>query len=288
MTRSLEHPVTGETTRPRQDRIGDLAGILSAGPTSFEIPRIARRVNPRKVKPFDGGKLAIPYAEPDWDDFKPPHSNKFGSSLPAYKKAHQMSVLKYRLALADWRKRERARIEEYNAAKAAYDEAMRERITAHNQRAQRVNDGVRNGDPRSVVSYVQAALSAESVFPEWLRVHRVLDYRPSARELTMHLELPPRDVLPEGSYEERAEMYEELIVAVTLRCLRECFLAGPPRIVNRARVIASVQGRRLVHVRAERSAFNDLNIEQLDPVYALHQCGARISPDPYALVPIPD
>ncbi|GIG71302.1 hypothetical protein [Phytomonospora endophytica] len=287
MTRSLERLARRETesATDRGGRLTEITAILSDGPVSIDVPRIAQLVDPKRVKPFDGGKLAIPYAEPEWDDFKPPHSNKFGSSLPSYKKAHQMSVLKYRLALTDWRKRERARIEEYNVARTAYEQGIERRIDTHNKRAFRVIHGVRNGDPEAVVVYSNAAL-AESTFPEWLRVGRTLSYRPSARELTMTVELPPREVLPGGTFDERAEMYEALLVLLTLRCLRDGFLAGPPRIVNSVRIVGVVGNRRLVAVRAERAAFGDLNLESIDPTYALTQLGAQLSPDPYGLVPI--
>ncbi|HEY1175461.1 MAG TPA: hypothetical protein VGF17_04835 [Phytomonospora sp.] len=287
MTRSLDRlaPRETESATDRDGRLAEITAIMSEGPVAIDVPRIAQLVDPKRVKPFDGGKLAIPYAEPEWDDFKPPHSNKFGSSLPSYKKAHQMSVLKYRLALTDWRKRERARIEEYGAARTAYEQGIERRIEAHNRRAFRVIHGVRNGDPEAVVVYTNAAL-AESVFPDWLRIGRTLAYRPSARELTMTVELPPREVLPEGTFDERAEMYEALLVRLTLRCLRDGFLASPPRIVNNLRIIGLVGDRRLVVVRAERAVFGDLNLESIDPTYALTQLGAQLSPDPYGLVPV--
>jgi len=287
MTRSLERLAHRETGSASDDggRLAEITAIMSDGPVAIDVPRIAQIVDPKRVKPFEGGKLAIPYAEPDWDDFKPPHSNKFGSSLPSYKKAHQMSVLKYRLALTDWRKRERARIEEYTAARTAYEQGIERRIDAHNKRAFRIIHSVRNGDPEAVVVYADAALD-ESVFPDWLPVGRALSYRPSARELTMTVELPPREVLPEGTFDERAEMYEALLVQVTLRCLRDGFLASPPRIVNSVRIVGVVGDRRLVAVRAERAPFGDLNLESIDPTYALTQLGAQLSPDPYGLVPV--
>lgn len=287
MTRSLERLAHRESGSATGDggRLAEITAIMSDGPASVDVPRIAQIVDPKRVKPFDGGKLAIPYAEPDWDDFKPPHSNKFGSSLPSYKKAHQMSVLKYRLALTDWRKRERARIEEYTAARTAYEQGIERRIEAHNKRAFRIIHSVRNGDPEAVVVYTNAALE-ESTFPDWLQVDRTLSYRPSARELTMTVELPPREVLPGGTYDERAEMYEALLVLITLRCLRDGFLASPPRIVNSVRIVGAVGDRRLVAVRAERAPFEDLNLESIDPTYALTQLGAQLSPDPYGLVPV--
>ncbi|MEV0645068.1 hypothetical protein AB0I28_07365 [Phytomonospora sp. NPDC050363] len=287
MTRSLERAAQRETesATDRGGRLAEINMILGDGPRSIDVPKIAQQVDPKRVRQFDGGKLAIPYAEPDWDDFKPPHSNKFGSSLPSYKKAHQMSVLKYRLALTDWRKRECARLEEYNAERAAYDEGIRKRIETHNARAERILEGVRNGDPAEVVRYTHSAL-AESTFPEWLSVRRDLSYRPSARELTMTVELPPREVLPEGTSDERAEMYEALLVQLTLRCLRDVFLATPPRIVNSVRVIGEIEGLRLVVVRTERTPFTDLNLESIDPTYALTQLGAQLSSDPYQLVPV--
>lgn len=288
MTRSLERLAHRGTESATGDggRLAEITAIMSDGPVAMDVPRIAQIVDPKRVKPFDGGKLAIPYAEPDWEDFKPPHSNKFGSSLPSYKKAHQMSVLKYRLALTDWRKRERARIEEYTAARTAYEQGIERRIEAHNKRAFRIIHSVRNGDPEAVVVYANAALAESTSFPDWMPVERTLSYRPSARELTMRVELPPREVLPEGTFDERAEMYEALLVQVTLRCLRDGFLASPPRIVNSVRIVGAVGDRRLSVVRAERAPFEDLNLESIDPMYALTQLGAQLSPDPYGLVPV--
>lgn len=280
MTRSLER--SAQTGSP--DPIADIAAILTAGPTSVEVPKLFRHVDPRRVKPFDPGRMAIPYAEPEWADFKPGASGKFGSSLPAYKKAHQTSVLKYRLALTDWRKRERERIAELNAAKVKYDEQMRARIEAHDLRADRLTAALRAGDPATVLRFVTMSLEA-STFPEWLAVERSYTYRPSARELTVRVEVPPRELLPEGDDDERAEWFESLVVRLTLRCMRDAFLGSPDKVVDRVRVFAMADEVCLSYVRSERSVFTGVDLDH-DPVFSLFQLGGELSPEPYALKPI--
>lgn len=281
MTRSLERPAqTGSIGDP----IADIAAILTSGPPSVEIPKLFRHVDPGRVKPFDPGRLAIPYAEPEWASFKPTAGGRF-SALAAYKKAHQESVLKYRLALTDWRKRERERIASLNDAKTKHDEQMRARIDAHDTRADRLNAALYSGDPPTVLRFVTMSL-AESTFPEWLSVERSYTYRPSARELTVRIEIPPRELLPEGDDDERAEWFESLVVRLTLRCVKDAFLGSPEKIVDRVRAFAMVDEACLSFVRTERATFAEVDLEQLDPVFSLFQLGGELSPEPYALKPI--
>ena len=128
-------------------------------------------------------------------------------------------------------------------------------------------------------------------------------------ELVVEFELPPKNVVPDvrgyryvkardaidalpRPQNEVKQRYKRLVACVALRTLHEIFTATPPEVVEAVvfngrlsndRATGKPSRPHLVSVSAERSVFEDLVLEAVEPAACLTRLNALVSPNPYDL-----
>jgi hypothetical protein len=137
-------------------------------------------------------------------------------------------------------------------------------------------------------------------------------YRPESRQLDSECVLPDPDVVPAvRRYRyvpavddirrqflpevELRERYADCVAQIAVSALFDLFTCLDPDVVDvvrldaRARVAPyfDVAGPHVLSVVATRQAWTALRPGEQDPLAVLAALGARVSPDPYAGVPVP-
>lgn len=297
--------------------VEELEGILRTGlqrPGRLDVTSLYRKPRTPELK------LPPPVPEPE---FVAPLAPGIVSRLFGGQKRYQrdLEVAQQRhqeqLAAAQHQERERQRQE---AAKRQEHEATIRRIQAESQRHNDVLAAIELGvtarDKASVEQYLERVLHAvplPSKFPQNTEVI----FSPTAEQVVVQFELPPREVVPtvrayqyvQRSDEERtsnrppkevAAVYRSVVSQVALLCLRNLFQSddkldtigfnGHVHAVNPATGVREFPCMVSVHVES-KSFLPDENLAAVTAEACLQKLGAIISPHPYeheAIEPILD
>ncbi|NEB09495.1 restriction endonuclease [Streptomyces coelicoflavus] len=154
-----------------------------------------------------------------------------------------------------------------------------------------VIDGVGRREPDAVTEYFSAALYTSTAWPEGFPRRVAMAYDPAARQLVLDWELPPADVVPQSKYVrymyaadqyketprpvgQRRALYKEVVAQCMLLVLHELFAADEPGALESVALNGFVDGHDpttgrpdrifLATVMAERSAFRELHLAQVD------------------------
>ena len=280
-----------------------LTSVLPLRPLSFDrlmaVPRIPE---------FDPGPLGPAPPAPDWNDFAPDPPAGLGRLLGA-RSGRQMTEARTRFeaAQAEHRKQTAERRRALAAAKARYDRKVTEeraKAVARNAYVTGRQSAFAARDAEAVQWFVGCVLRA-SKYPDGFPREYQVAYRPEHREVAVEFELPPRRVVPEArayryvkardvvepvprQESEISQCYERLVSWVALRTLHEIFSATPPDVVQavaftgRVSTVDRSTGKslspELLSVSAERSAFDDLVLAEVDPAACLARLNALVSP----------
>src|SRR5580693_6050351 len=274
-----------EQTAAVQEQIKSLEEVLTSvlplPPMSFD-----RLMATPRTPAFDPGPLGVAVPGPDWSDFapaKPAGLLRFLGRTARFKRQREQALA---VARAKYHKKvTEARAEA--AARNAY-------VTSH-------QSAFTTGEAESVAWFARCVLRASRYPDGFPREYQVTYDRP-ARNVTVEFELPAQHVVPlVRSYRyvkagdviepvsrpehEISQRYDRLISAIALRTMHEIFSATAPEVVRAVSFTGYVSttdqatGKpvrpHLLAVSAERSAFEDLVLAEVDPA----TCLARLEAD---------
>jgi restriction system protein len=256
--------------------VGDiLAGALRREPFGFERLRV-----PTETPRFDPGPLGVAVPAPSWDDFAPVRPGGISRIVRPGRYRGRVSAARARFAAAgsEHARADAERQRALAAAKAKYDR----KVTEHRAKAVRRN---------AFVAARQAAFAAgEATAVEWF-AERILAASPYPKDFPRSRSVSCQDgaavvefELPRESVVTGAD-YEWVTACIALRTLHEIFQATPAdlvaTVVFNGWVVApdpatGQLGRaELLSVRADRAAFGELNLAEVDPVACVsHLCRA--------------
>ena len=280
-----------------------LTSVLPLRPLSFD-----RLLAAPRVPEFDPGPLGSALPEPDWDDFAPVPPGGLERLLGASRRqARQLAEAQARFeaAQAEHRRLEAERRQALAVAKARYDRKVTEeraKTAARNTYVTSRQSAFAAGDAEAVQWFVSCVLRASRYPDGFPREHQVA-YDPQNREVAVDFELPPRSAVPPvrayryvkardviepvpRQESEISQGHERLVACVALRTLHEIFGATPPGVVRAvafagwASTVDRATGQpvrlELVSASAERPAFGELVLAEVDPVTCLAHITALV------------
>ncbi|MFK4117562.1 restriction endonuclease [Streptomyces longwoodensis] len=278
-------------TQELEAQVESLRGLLATG-TRAPAFRADALLRTEEVAPFAPGALAQPLPMPHPDAYPP------RSAWTAHQRAQAQAEARARFE-QDWyaaQAAEARRQQQLAAYQREYErqtEAHRTEVRRHNAGVTEVTDGVRRGEPDAVVEFFSAALYAATAWPEGFPRQVGAAYDPAARHLVVDWELPGFGVVPEakavrysaadGGFKESARpvtqrraLYREVLAQSVLLVLHQLFAADPFGALSCVTLNGFVDepdpatGQRghivLATVMAERSVFDGLRLEVVDPV----------------------
>ncbi|MFF1278399.1 restriction endonuclease [Streptomyces marokkonensis] len=281
-------------TEELEAQVASLQGLLATG---CQVPafRASSLMRAEDIPPFDPGPLAWPVRMPD------PNQYQAQGGWTANRQAQAQAEARARFE-HDWHAAQVAegqRQQQLAALQRDYEqrtESQRAEVRRHNSGVVEVTEGVRRGDPDSVVEYFSAALYASTAWPEGFPRQVAAAYDAAGRQLVLDWELPTYDVVPEAKsvrylsredqYKEAARpvsqrraLYREVLGQSMLLVLHQLFTADEYGILDSIALNGFVDapdpatGRQmqifLATVMASRAAFTDLHLGQVDPVSCL-------------------
>ncbi|MFE0476280.1 restriction endonuclease [Streptomyces sp. NPDC058947] len=281
-------------TEELEARVAALQGLLTTGCRAPGF-RASDLMRAEDIPPFDPGQLAWPVRMPD------PNQYQAQSGWTAGQRARAQAEARARFE-QDWHAAQVAegqRQQRLAALQRDYEqrtESQRAEVRRHNAGVAEVTEGVRRGDPDSVVEYFSAALYASTAWPEGFPRQVAAAYDVAGRQLVMDWELPPYDVVPEAKsvryqlredqfkeaarpVSQRRALYREVLGQSVLLVLHQLFAADEYGVLDSIALNGFVDapdpatGRQtqifLATVMASRAAFTDLHLGQVDPVSCL-------------------
>jgi restriction system protein len=291
-----------------------LTDSLSLPPLTFRQLKVFIQL-PR----FDPGPLGTARPEPDWSYFAPiePRGlNRLFGAAARYKREMTQAQGSFEAAKFQHRLQEDQRQRALAAARAEYEREVADaqaEVAPRNADIEARQAALELGDPEAVEWFVGRVLDS-SWYPEGFPRRHQVAYRPENRDLVVEFELPPQKVLPrERGYRyvkardvveplprpesEIKQRYAHVIACIALRTLNEVFTATPAEVVTailfngRVSGIDRATGRpahpHLLSVLAERSAFMDLVLAEVEPTACLKRhLNAMVSPNPFDMEPI--
>ncbi|MFD8303469.1 restriction endonuclease [Streptomyces sp. NPDC059690] len=275
-------------------QVAALQGLLIAGCQAPAF-RASNLMRAEEIPPFDPGQLAWPVRMPD------PSQYQAQGGWTANRRAQAQAEAQARFE-RDWHAAQAAeaqRQQQLAALQRDYEQrtgAQRAEVRRHNAGIVDVTEGVRRGDPDSVVEYFSAALYSSSAWPEGFPRQVAAAFDTPARQLVLDWELPGYDVVPEAKsvryvpahdedketarpVTQRRGLYREVLAQSLLLVLHQLFTADEYGILDSVALNGFVDahdpatGRRthifLATVMAQRAAFTGLHLEQVDAVSCL-------------------
>ncbi|WP_203622363.1 restriction endonuclease, partial [Streptomyces sp. SID8499] len=270
-------------------QVAALQGLLAAGCRAPAF-RAASLMRPEDIEPFAPGPLAQPVPMPDVQHYQAQSGWTANRRAQAQAEARARFERDRQAAQAAEAERQR-RLAAYQRQYQQWADARLAELRRHNAGVVRLTEGVRSGDPDSVVEYFSAALYASTAWPEDFPRQVTVAYDPAARQLVLDWELPPYGVVPETKsvryvsgtdqdketarpVSQRRALYREVLAQCMLLVLHELFAADEPGALESVTLNGFVDGHdpttgrpghiHLATVMAERAAFRDLHLAQVD------------------------
>ncbi|MEU0671945.1 restriction endonuclease [Streptomyces sp. NPDC006172] len=293
-------------------QVASLQGLLVAGCQAPPF-RAASLLRAEDVQPFAPGPLAHPVPMPESHHYQAQGGWSASRRAQAQAEAQARFEHDWRAAQAAEAERQR-QLASYQREYQQWADAQLAEVRRHNAGVTAVTDGVRRGDPESVVEYFSAALYASTAWPEAFPRQVAAAYDPAARQLVLDWELPPYTVVPEtksvrwtaatDQYKEtsrpvsqRRALYREVLAQCVLLILHELFAADEQGTLESVALNGFVDGHDpttgrpghifLATVMASRSSFRDLHLAQVDAGSCLADAlRGQISARPDQLTPV--
>lgn len=287
-----------------------LTSALSQPPTTFDH----LKVRPQ-IPPFQPGKLATPLTAPNWQEYAPVEPrgiDRWFGGMSEYRRNLDAARVRFEQATAAFQRSEAERVRGLEAAQGDHRrqvEAVQAKAAAYNADVDARRTAFAAGEPEAVEWYVDQVLKT-SRYPKSFPAKWQVAYRPENRDVVVEFELPPQQVVPavrEYRYikardavdpvsrpaTEIKQRYARLIACIALRTLHEIFRSTPGEVVEavifngRVSTIDRATGKQarphLISVEAERSAFDDLVLAEVEPAACLKHLNALVSPNPFDL-----
>jgi len=294
-----------EQTAAVQEQIKSLDEVLTS---VLALPAVSfdRLMATPRTPAFDPGPLGVAVPAPDWSDFapaKPAGLLRFLGRTARFKRQTAQAQGRFEAAVAEHREHESQRQHALAVARAKYHKKVTEaraQAAARNAYVASRQSAFATGEAESVAWFVRCVLRASRYPDGFPREYQVTYDRP-ARNVTVEFELPAQHVVPPvRSYryvkardviepvprpeDEISQRYERLISAIALRTLHEIFSAAAPEVVRAVSFTGYVSttdqatGKpvrpHLLAVSAERPAFEDLVLAEVEPSACLARLGA--------------
>ncbi len=294
-----------EQTAAVQEQIKSLEEVLTSvlplAPMSFD-----RLMATPQTPAFDPGPLGVAAPGPDWSDFAPAKPGgllRFLGRTARFKRQAAQARGRFEAATAEHREHESQRQQALATARAKYHKTLTEtraRAAARNAYVAGRQSAFIAGEAESVAWFARCVLRASRYPDGFPREYQVTYDRP-ARNVTVEFELPAQHVVPPvRSYRyvkardviepvprpehEISHRYERLISGIALRTLHEIFSATAPEVVRAVSFTGYLSttdqatGKpvrpHLLAVSAERPAFEDLVLAEVEPAACLARLGA--------------
>jgi restriction system protein len=304
-----QQQTAGEMTAAVEERMKALeevlTGVLTLRPLSFD-----RLMTAPRTPEFDPGPLGTAPAAPDWADFAPAPPTGLGRFLGgARRQARQVAEARIRLEAAEEEhlRQESERRRALAVAKAQYDRRVTEeraKVAARNAYVTSRRAAFADGDAEAVQWFVGCVLKV-SRYPDGFPSEYQVAYRAEHREVAVDFEVPPRRIVPEArayryvkareviepvprQESEITRSHERLVACIALRTLHEIFGATPSEVVRavaftgRVSTVDRATGKParppLLSISAERAAFGELVLAEVDPEACLAHLNALITP----------
>jgi restriction system protein len=267
----------------------------------------------RKVKmvPFDPG--------PDGDRLPPPLLPAMqDGGLLSWRRRHREfdeAMERYARELARHELAERERLTRLDAKAAAHDQIASEARSAAVARSDRIQLGLREGDPASIEEFAGYAIDGLAL-PDGFHLAPKIAYRSEPRELVVDIRLPDVSAVPaeksvkyvrarhgfvvkDRSRAELTSIYRAVLAQLPLCVLQALFGAFDVDVVDSAtingilpavdRATGRPSERNLVSVTTSRATFDTLVLDavELDPVLCVRELGAKLSPHPLDYEEVP-
>jgi restriction system protein len=221
----------------------------------------------------------------------------------------------YRADHLRWQEYERSRLSQIADIHRAYDQSVlshREKADQRGTEIRELRAGCDANISEAVTTFFEIVLE-QSVWPEDFPHEYQVAYDRTGKQLLVEYELPCVDVIPpvaeyryiksKDSIEEKArkpaeikDLYREIVSAVALRCIDECFAADEGHAVSVltfngfVNTIDRSTGNPcrpyLISVRVTKERFQGIMLDQVDTKACLRNLGAQVSPQPAELLPV--
>ncbi len=262
---------------------------------------------------FYPGRLGVSAIAPSWLSYAPVEPGGFSrlfGGMSRYQRKLATARVLWQAAKARYDQSEAIRLRELAAARAEHIRKVAKAQTeaaAYNADLAIRRAAFSAGDAEAMDWFVGQILDA-SQYPYGFPKQHQVAYRPENRDVVVEFELPGQQLIPavcEYRYiktrdaidpvarpnGEVKRRYAHLIACVALRTLYEIFAATPPEVVEavvfngRVSTIDRATGKKarphLISVEAERLAFTDLVLAEVDPAACLKHLNALVSPNPF-------
>ncbi|GAA3498069.1 restriction endonuclease [Streptomyces prasinosporus] len=295
--RSRREDRQAEARRRTEELEAEVAALQGLLVTGCRAPafRASSLMRAEEIPPFDPGRLAWPVRMPD------PSQYQAQGGWTAGRRAQVQAEARARFE-RDWHAAQTAeaqRLQQVAALQRDHEqraEAQRAEVRRHNAGVAEVTEGVRRGDPDSVVEYFTAVLHASTAWPEGFPRQATAAFDTAGRQLVLDWELPGYGVVPEAKsvryvaaddqfkesarpVSQRRALYREVLAQGMLLVLHQLFGADEYGVLDSVALNGFVDardpatGRRahvfLATVMASRTVFADLRLEQVDAVSCL-------------------
>ena len=303
-----QQEAAAEQTAAVQERVKSLeevlTSVLALPPMSFDRLLVTAR-----TPPFDPGPLGTADPGPDWSDFAPAERTglaRFLKFLNAtrFKRQTAQARGRFEAAKTEHQQHEEQRQQKLAVARAKYHKKLTEaraQAAARNAYVASRQSAFTARAAESVAWFARCVLKA-SRYPDGFPHEYQVTYDRQTRRVAIEFELPPQDLVPPvrgyryvkardaiepvpRPEDEISERYERLISAIALRTLHEMFSATPPDIIRAVSCTGYVSttdqatGKpvrpHLLTVSAERPAFENLVLAEVDPSACLAHLGAE-------------
>jgi restriction system protein len=308
-----------EQTAAVQDQIKSLEAVLTSvlplPPMSFD-----RLMDTPRTPAFDPGPLGVADRGPDWSDFAPARPAglarlaRFLRRTARFKRQTAQARGRFEAAKEEHAQRAEQQQQALAVARAKYHKKVTEtraRAAARNAYVASRQSAFTTGEAESVAWFARRVLRASRYPDGFPREYQVAYDRP-ARNVTVEFELPAQHVVPPvrgyryvktrdviepvpRPEHEISQRYERLISGIALRTLHEIFSATPPNIIwavsftGYVSITDQATGKpvraHLLAVSAERPAFDDLVLAEVEPAACLARLGGVIPTQTPAVTP---
>ncbi len=288
---------------PTQDSVLSCLAIREAAPV-LKIPAtIERGQCPPKKELYAAG-----VRPPAWWE-------KLIGYRTRYERRMRSSEESFASDYAKWQQEGTTRISQVAMVEQQYHRdlaAHKNKLAERNREIEELKARYEAGDSDAVVAFFELVLD-RSVWPdEFLQEYRIA-YDSDSKQLVLDYKLPTVGVVPQiveyryvktkDTVEERRrkpaevkEIYRDVVAAVALRCLHECFSADSSRTVDVlvfsgfVDAIDPATGNAirpyLISLRVTRERFETLVLDLVDTRACLRNLGAQVSPQPAELLPV--
>jgi restriction system protein len=293
-------------------QVASLQGLLAVGcgAPAFSMAALVRA---ETVQPFSAGSLAYALPMPSPDQYQAQGGWTASRRAQAQAEARARFERDWQAAqAAEAQRQQQLAVSQREYQQWASDQLAE--IRRHNAGIREVSEGVRRGDPGSVVEYFSAALYSSRVWPEDFPRHVSAAYDAAARQLVLDWELPGYGVVPEAKsvryvssldqdkesprpVSQRRALYREVLAQCVLLVLHELFAADELGALESVSLNGFVDehdpttGQRghifLVTTMASGSSFRALHLAQVDAVSCLTDgLRGQLSARPDQLTPV--